>query len=404
MLIVIYSAPIVLASDSPVRPSYRVDYEFELLPEQDKARVRITIEHGKYLREISFNNTANAFSSIRANGKLMLEKGRVQWLLPSTGKAWMSYDVQLTHQRAPKEYDALITDKWAIFRGDDLVPPVKTREINQATTNAYLTFKLPAGWRSVETGWQRQKNTTFRIDNPERLFDRPTGWMIAGDLGTRRVALDSTEITISAPKGSGVRRLDMAAWLYFIWPEMHKVFTKTPKKLLIVSAGDPMWRGGLSGPNSLFVHADRPFISENGTSPLLHELVHSVSRISGVVSADANDDWIAEGLAEYYSIELIYRAGGISATRRKQIFSALKKASKHITYLGNGESIARTTDSAVVLFNNLDKELRATTPYTIDDITHTLISIRKVSLYDLRKTAEKLLGKKSRVLSAVPLQ
>ena len=43
-------------------------------------------------------------------------------------------------------------------------------------------------------------------------------------------------------------------------------------RLLIVSAGDPMWRGGLSGPSSMFLHSDRPLISENRTSTLLHEL------------------------------------------------------------------------------------------------------------------------------------
>jgi hypothetical protein len=66
--------------------------------------------------------------------------------------------------------------------------------------------------------------------------------------------------------------------------------------MLIVSAGDPMWRGGLSGPSSMFLHSDRPLISENRTSTLLHELGHIALGIRG----DEESDWIVEGLAEHY--------------------------------------------------------------------------------------------------------
>ena len=50
----------------------------------------------------------------------------------------------------------------------------------------------------------------------------------------------------------------------------------------------------MSGPGSLYVHADRPMISENGTSTMLHELVHVAMGVSG----SAHDDWLVEGLAE----------------------------------------------------------------------------------------------------------
>ena len=49
----------------------------------------------------------------------------------------------------------------------------------------------------------------------------------------------------------------------------------------VVGAADPMWRGGLSASNSLFLHADRPLISENGTSTLVHELTHVITRVRG---------------------------------------------------------------------------------------------------------------------------
>src|SRR3546814_3722824 len=95
---------------------------------------------------------------------------------------------------------------------------------------------------------------------------------------------------------------------------MYEAFGDLPRKVLIVSAGDPMWHGGLSGPRSLFVHADRPLISENGSSTLMHEMVHVVTGLRAV----SGDDWIVEGIAEYYSMVLINRSGMLSDARDRK--------------------------------------------------------------------------------------
>jgi hypothetical protein len=60
-----------------------------------------------------------------------------------------------------------------------------------------------------------------------------------------------------------------------------------------------MWRGGLPGPASLYLHADRPLISGNSTSTLLHELVH----VAQSYRAAKDEDWIVEGIAEYDTLE-----------------------------------------------------------------------------------------------------
>ena len=78
-------------------------------------------------------------------------------------------------------------------------------------------------------------------------------------------------------------------------------------KLLIVGAADPMWRGSLAAHDSIYLHSGRPLVNESGSSPLVRELVHVFGRISG----RQHSDWIGEGLAEYYAIELVRRAGGI---------------------------------------------------------------------------------------------
>lgn len=167
-----------------------------------------------------------------------------------------------------------------------------------------------------------------------------------------------------------------------------------------------MWRGGLSASNSLFLHSDRPLVSENGTSPLLHELTHMVTRISGKITDTTNDDWIAEGLAEFYSFELLYRADGMTKSRRAKIIRNLSKWGGDVKHLRKSKSTGPVTARAVVLLNDLDQEIRkrSKNKYSIDDVVRELMVKRKVSLDDLTRASEKFAGTKLETLSSVLLK
>jgi hypothetical protein len=143
--------------------------------------------------------------------------------------------------------------------------------------------------------------------------------MIAGKIGTRTTTLKGHRDDGRRAHWTNYRRMDVLTFLRFVWREIHEAFVTTPERLAGGRARRPDVARRPVGSNSLFLHADRPLVSENGTSSLVHELTHMVTRISGVVTADTNDDWIAEGIAEYYSFELLYRARGISKSRRSRI-------------------------------------------------------------------------------------
>lgn len=395
---------LAMAAETVLKPlAYELKYQVVIDPSKKGALVTMSIDKGELLKHLRFNNQRGIYSNIRANGKLILRDKQVIWDLP-TGGAQLSFFVILTNERDPGKYDALVTKDWAIFRGDDLIPPVyiDTGEVMGSYANATMEVILPEGWDSIETGWPRKKDNIFRIDNPDRRFDRPTGWMIAGKVGTRRATVAKTSIAVSAPKGESFKRMDALTFFNFVWPEVHSAFKKTPKKLLVVGAGDPMWRGGLSASNSLFLHSDRPLVSENGTSPLLHELTHMVTRISGASTANTNDDWIAEGLAEFYSFELLYRADGMTKSRRSKIIKNLAKWGAEVKHLRKSKSTGPVTARAVVLLDELDKEIRkrSNNKYSIDDVTRDLMNIRKVSLDDMRKSVEKLIGPKIDALNS----
>ncbi len=394
-LLLLLSAANCFATAGEVNPelAYKLHYLVTFEPEREGASVIINIEKGELLKTIEFSNSRSIYSDIRATGKLTQKDQRVTWELPK-GKARLSYFVRLTNERSAGKFDARVTKDWAIFRGDNLIPAVKVSEVPGAHAVATLEFILPKNWDSVETGWPRKKDNIFIIDNPERLFDRPIGWMIAGDFGSRRASVSKTAIAVTAPKGENFRRMDALVFFNFVWPEVANAFGKTPEKLLVVGAGDPMWRGGLSASNSLFLHADRPLVSENGTSPLLHELTHMVTRISGQETEATNDDWIAEGIAEFYSFELLYRADGMTKARRSRIIRNLDKWGAEVKHLRKSKSTGPVTARAVVLLDELNEEIkkRSNKKYDLDDVTRQLMEKRKVSLDDLREATEKLIG------------
>ena len=377
-----------------------LDYRVKFLPDSDQAQVSLTLEDGEPVISLVFNlGEEGLYSDFKADGQWTQDTPEQGIWKPAKGKSTLNYRVKINHERSAGRFDARMTEDWALLRGDDLVPPVKLRQQDKTELVSRLQFDLPKGWKSVETGWPRVGKNRFRIDNSQRKFDRPTGWIVAGKIGTRRAKLGETDVAISAPVGEGMRRMDVMTLLTFIWPHAQEVFPRDPAKLLIVGAGDPMWRGGLSAANSYYMHSDRPLVSENGTSSLVHELVHVFSRIR----ARDRSDWITEGLAEYYAIELMRRAGGLSEERYQKIREQLIGWSKPVKSLRTNNSSGPVTARAVLLLQELDREIRQATkgttqPRSLDDVTRGLMRLDKASTKDFIEISENVMGGASKVL------
>src|SRR5690606_22734255 len=146
---------------------------------------------------------------------------------------------------------------------------------------------------------------------------------------------------------------------------------------------------------NLFLHADRPLVSENGTSTLLHEVFHSLTRIRG----KKNDDWIAEGLAEYYSVKLVYNSGGMARARFNLVFSKMEQRSSNVKTLRKNKSTGATTAKAALLFRDLDEEIRNATggKYSLDEVVKKLVEKREVDLKDLQDVVYDLINVNAKV-------
>ena len=397
----------LLALSSPVWAAKKVDldYHVRLLPQSDQAEVRLTLAQGSAVRSLDFDlGDGSHYSDFKADGQWQLTPGkpvRGVWQ-PATDKASLTYRVRVSHGRKSGSFDTRMTPTWALMRGDDLVPAARLDQQDGIELVSRLEFELPGGWKSVETAWPRIGKNKFRIDNVSRLFDRPTGWMLAGHLGSRRTRLGETEVTVASPRGQGMRRMDVLTLLTFVWPQVQAVFPRHPAKLLIVGANDPMWRGSLGLRESIYLNTRLPLVSESGTSAVVREL----AQVFGRINDRQRSDWISEGFAEYYAIELVRRAGGMSDERYESLHGKLVKASQKVTTLRGEQVNPAQVSKAVLLLQELDREIRLQTrnKRSLDDVMRGAMRLESVDTKEFVQLAESVIGESSKVLDTGLLQ
>jgi hypothetical protein len=397
----------LLALGLPVWAAKKVDldYHVRLLPQSDQAEVRLTLAQGSAVRSLDFDlGDGSHYSDIKADGQWQLTPGkpvRGVWL-PSAGKASLTYRVRISHGRKSGSFDTRMTPTWALMRGDDLVPAARLDQQDGIELVSRLEFELPSGWKSVETAWPRIGKNRFRIDNVSRLFDRPTGWMLAGHLGSRRTRLGETEVTVASPRGQGMRRMDVLTLLTFVWPQVQAVFARHPTKLLIVGANDPMWRGSLAAHESIYLNTRLPLVSESGTSAVVREL----AQVFGRINDRQRSDWISEGFAEFYAIELVRRAGGMSDERYESLHRKLVKDGQKVTTLRGEQMSPAQVSKAVLLLQELDREIRLQTrnKRSLDDVLRGAMRLGSIDTKEFVQLADSVIGESSKVLDTELLQ
>jgi hypothetical protein len=377
------------------KKDYDAQYVVQVDPLDAAVLVSLQIQQSRHLlREIRFTSLSERVGDFSANGELTLEDNSLTWRVPEKGGT-LAWKVAVNHQRGQSGYDAWLGPEWGIFRAEDIIPRARTRALKGSTSNTTLSISLPDGWSAV-TEYSGTRDP-IRVQRADRRFDQPTGWMVVGDIGVRRETIAGIRVAVAGPQGHSVRRLDMLAFMNWVLPELSELLPDPPDRLTIISAGDPMWRGGLSAPASLFIHSGRPMISENGTSPLLHEVMHTALPIQ----AGKDSDWIVEGMAEYYGIELLRAANAISARRHRIAVAEQANWGRKAASLCGETSTGASTALAVTVLHALNQEIldRTSGESNLDDLLRYLIMQgTTVSLRELRHAATEIIGEPSDVL------
>jgi hypothetical protein len=383
------------SADSPAKRDYDAHYVLQIDPVDAAVLVTLQIRQPRHLlRELRFTSLSDRYGEFDADGELTIEGDSLTWRVPEKGGT-LSWRVRVNQLRGQNAYDAWLGPEWGLFRAEDIIPRARTRALKGSTSNTTFTFSLPTGWSAVSE--YSGTRDPVRVQRPHRRFDQPTGWMVVGDIGVRRETIAGIRVAVAGPQGHSVRRLDMLAFMNWVLPELTELLPDPPDRLTIVSAGDPMWRGGLSAPASLFIHSDRPMISENGTSPLLHEVLHTALPIQ----ASEDSDWIVEGLAEYYGIELLRAGNAISARRHRIAIAEQADWGRKAVSLCGRTSTGATTALAVTTLHALNQEILDKTSgnSNLDDLLRYLIMQGPtVSFHKLASAAAEIIGEPSDVL------
>jgi hypothetical protein len=386
----------VTAAEAQKERVYAVDYSITPDIPNSGAIVELRVSQTEsLLRELRMPFDETKLSDIDGDGHITIDDGRIRWVPPING-GQLRWFARINHLRDDDTYDAFIDDSFALFRAEDVIPPTTTRTLKRAVSKTRLMFDLPAGWSAV-TEYFRRSNV-FDIAAPDRRFDRPTGWIVLGKLGVRHETVAGVRVVVAAPVGHDVQRLDVLAMLNWTLPDIVHLLPDFPRRLTVISAGEPMWRGALSAPGSFYVHAERPLISENGTSTIMHEAIHVGLGADAVKGAD----WIVEGLAEYYSLEILRRSGTISERRYRSAKSELARWGEAAESLCTDPSAGAVTARALTMLTKLNDEIskKSAGHYNLDDVARKIADSRsKITAQRLREIAAQFAGSESEVLS-----
>lgn len=399
LIVLMLAAGAVLSGPLAAEPA-QLRFEIRLDGRRAEAEASIAVHQKRsVVREIRLGNDGR-LGNFRADGELIDDGDDVLWRPPATGGT-LSYRVVIDRQRQGRNssgYDAIATDRWALFRGERAFPVRSWRLLKGADIGAELAVRTPRDWTTV-TPYRPDGAGRLAIKNPGNRMARPTGWILTGDIATRTDVIDGVEVSVSAPRGIRMQRIGTLAVLRWTLPTLlPRLRDHAPDSINIVSAGSPMWLGALAAPNSVFVHADRPLISGNGTSTIVHEVVHILLRD---LHTDRNHDWIDEGLAEYLSLWAMRDSGTISASRYDEAIAHFRSWGSSAKSMKTTNAGGAVTARAVAVFHDLDTELQAARAGSLFDLLDDLYGAAgPVDLGTVRNAAQKRLGAQAKSLSA----
>jgi len=369
--------------------TYDLQYRAKIEPEDGIAHVEIELRGEELPSKLVLHLDPERHLDLSSERGLNIDGEKATWR-PEGPLAQLRYRFVINEKKTSGRYDSYINSDWSIMRSDELIPPMAVTAPKKLASRAWLEFELPQHW-SVAAPYQADGKNRYRLVDPGRRLIRPKGWLILGRISARADEIAGVQTRVAAPRGEDIRLQDILAFLNWILPEVTAIFPAFPQHLLVVSAREPMWLGGLSGTRSLFMHGSRPLVSGNRTSSLIHELVHVATGIHG----DDESDWIVEGLAEYYAVNLLYRSGGMSEKRYRETLEEIAEWGREADSLLTKRSSGPITARAVGVMEKLDRQIRKVSDgrSSLDDVARQLAASRgRVSLERLNKLASEAAG------------
>lgn len=193
------------------------------------------------------------------------------------------------------EYNAYLGPDWGVFRAESLALGFNYSYVEGTPFRwaATVRWDVPAGW-SAEMALPRASGVerAFRLPEGEVL---PRGFVALGKLDVATAAGAGKEFRLATIGEKLSYEADAFPYLEKATPYYAQVYGPvTGSVLLAIAAPSPMFRGGLGGTDSFYVH------SESDLRTLAHEYAHAWQLFGTVLDPGAASVWIAEGDADYH--------------------------------------------------------------------------------------------------------
>jgi predicted metalloprotease with PDZ domain len=396
MLLALIAAPRSSVGSDPPRPAaFNVDYVVRISRRHPgRADVRWLLAGIDEIVSFRLELRDDRITEISGSGRLVREGSTVRWT-PGGPYAHLRYRVAVPRARPPAgRYESFATPDWVATRALHLFPEINVTFRSGARGSrgrGRLLLRLPRGWESV-TALRSLGEDSWAVDEPNARFPRPRGWMLLGGFARQRREIAGSEVTVATAPGSRLDVLRLLKLYQRTMPRLQALLGPPPPRLLVVSAPDPMWRGGLSGEDSFFVNGQIPLRSSDETSTYLHELFH----VWQPFRPAPDGRWITEGLAEYYSLALQRDAGRLSPDRFSRGIDLLARYGRWDVDLARTRAPAALNNSAPFVLFHLDDEIRRATAdrQSLDDVVRAVAaSGGSVSTAAFLQTASRIAGR-----------
>ena len=380
----------VRADDAPQRTNFSLLYTVTIPDDpRNMAKVQVELLGANEISEIVWKHVdPQWFKHVTASGR-MLHNTPQEWSwFPESLSGQCAYDVVLNRLRNIKGFDSYHGGTWVLTRTADLFPT--KRFVHQRPLRALtrVHFVLPTGW-SVVSAMRSLDETTFEARDRGNPLTAPYGWLLIGKLNIHRFTVADVAMTVASPEAT---HYDDSALIDLVTKTiayLQKMVHALPEQITIVVGPDPLWRGGLSGEDSLYLNQNLRLIASDYTSTAVHELFHLAQ---GFHTVEPEATWIAEGMAEYYSLKILRK---IHALSRHRFVKGIRKFDEQALWHRN----FLTSDAHEVLYNAaplvffyFDELIQESTAHkhSLQAIVKQLHRADQVSTKALRELLEKI--------------
>lgn len=378
-LVLVVSIGLLPRAQAAERATFAIDYVVSITEKEwSRATVRWELAGGEEIRAFIMRFPTGT-SDIRGSGVVKSHGNEVHWE-PHAPYGHLSYSIPIQHRRgAQQRFDSYATSTWIVTRARQLFPRTRVESYQRddvtPRSRSRLLFRLPAGWQSA-TALPPIAAHTYRVFLPDRTLSMPRGWFVLGHFEMTRQEIADIMVQFARIPAVTITAQEVFTFLEPTLPALQRLLGSTPESILIAAAPDPMWRGGISGEQSFFVHGDRPLRTPDRTAPYLHELFHVLQPFR----AGQDADWIIEGLAEFYSLELQRRAGLINDRSFGRGLASFGRHGLWNVDLRTQHDNAATNNSAPLVLYALDQRIQRATAgrRKLDDVVAVLARERGI--------------------------